>query len=65
MLDYESLSPFVITERINDPTFFLDLPSNLRLHAVLLWEHCHINSIPNRFVLPPPPLQLLTAQSMT
>jgi hypothetical protein len=60
-LDCQRLGPFVITERINDATFRLDLPANLRLHPIFhssLLEPCHTGSIPNRVVLPPPPLQL-------
>jgi hypothetical protein len=60
-LDYQRLGPFVITERINDATFGLDLPATLRRHPVFhsfLLEPCHTSSIPNRVVPPPPPLQL-------
>ena len=60
-LDYKCLGPFVITKRINDVTFRLDLPTNLRLHLVFhssLLEPYNTSSIPNRVVLPPPPLQL-------
>ena len=61
-LDYKCLGPFVITKRINDVTFRLDLPTNLRLHPVFhssLLEPYHTSSIPNRVVPSLPPLQIV------
>ena len=60
-VDYKRLGPSVIRKRINDATFRLDLPANLRLHPVFhisLLEPHHTSSIPNRVVPPPTPLQL-------
>ena len=60
-LDYKRLGPFVITKRINDATFHLDLLANSRLHPVFhssLLDPYHTCSIPNRVVSPLPPLQL-------
>ena len=61
-LDYKRLGSFVITKWINDATFRLDLPANLRIHTVFhssLLEPYHTSSIPNRVVPPSPPLQLV------
>jgi hypothetical protein len=59
--DYQHLGPFFITERINDATFRLDLPPNLRLHPVFhssLLDSCHTSSLLDCVVSPLPPLQL-------
>ena len=60
-LDYQRLGPFLITARINDATFRLNLPAHMRLHPVFhssLLEPCRTSSIPNRVVPPPPSIEL-------
>ena len=60
-LDCQRLGPFRINEIINDVTFRLDLPSQLRtplvFHSSLL-EPCQEISIPNRTTPPPLPIEL-------
>ena len=61
-LDYQRLSPFIISNQINDVAFHLDLPPHMHLHPVFhvsLLEPYIGSSIPNRVVLPPPPVQLV------
>ena len=61
-LDYQRLGPFLISARINDVTYRLDLPPSLRLHLVFhcsLLEPCAASTIPNRVTPPPPSVQLL------
>jgi hypothetical protein len=61
-LDFQRLGPFFISGKVNEVAFRLDLPSHMHLHPVFhvsLLEPCATNSIPNRVVPPPPPLQLL------
>ena len=61
-LDYQRLGPFLITTRINNVTFRLNLLAHMRLHPVFhssLLEPCRTSSIPNRVVPPPPSVQLV------
>jgi hypothetical protein len=61
-LDYQRLGPFIISNQINDVAFRLDLPPQMHLHPVFhvsLLEPYMGSSIPNRVVLPPPPVQLV------
>ena len=60
-MDYRQLGPFCIIEKINDVTFRLDLPPQLRLHPVFhssLLETYQDNTIPNRITPPPSPIKL-------
>jgi hypothetical protein len=55
------LGPFVISGKVNEVAFRLELPSHMHLHPVFhvsLLEPCATSSIRNRVVPPPPPLQL-------
>ena len=61
-LDYQCLSPFIISNQINDVAFRLDLPPHMHLHPVFnlsLLEPYIGSSILDRVVLPPPPIQLV------
>ena len=61
-LDYQRLGPFIISHQINDVAFRLDLPPHMHLHLVFhvsLLEPYNASSIPDRVVLPPPPVQLV------
>ena len=61
-LDYQRLGPFIISNQINEVAFHLDLPPDMHLHPVFhvsLLEPYIISSIPDRVVLPPPPVQLV------
>ena len=58
---YQWLGPFRITAKINELTFRLDLPQQLRIHPVFyssLAEPYKDNTIPGRITPPPPPIKL-------
>ena len=61
-MDYRRLGPFRIIGKINDVTFRLDLPPQLRIHPVFhsnsLLEPYQGNTIPNCITPPPPPTEL-------
>ena len=60
-LDYRRLGPFRILEKINDVTFRLDLPLQLRIHPIFhssFLEPYQGNTILNRIRPPPPPIEL-------
>ena len=60
-LDFNRLGLFMISGKVNDIAFHLDLPSHMRLHPVFhvsLLEPFISSSIPNR-ISPPPPLEQL------
>jgi hypothetical protein len=60
-LDYQRLGPFMISHKINDVTFRLELPLDMKLHLVFhvsLLESCTSTSILDRVFLPPPPVYL-------
>jgi hypothetical protein len=59
--DYRRLGPFHIIGKINDVTFHLDLPPQLRIHLVFhssLLEPYQDNTIPGSIIQPPPPIEL-------
>ena len=61
-LDYQRLGPFTISNQINEVVFRLDLPPEMHLRPVFhvsLLEPYIMSSIPDRVVLPPPPVQLV------
>ena len=60
-LDYQRLGPFSINDKMNDVTFCLDLPSQLRIHPLFhstLLEPYQTSSIPNCTTPPQPPIEL-------
>ena len=60
-LDYQHFGPYVISGKINDVTFRLDLPPHMRLHPVFhvsLLEPYTPSSIPGRLTPPPPPIEV-------
>jgi transposase InsO family protein len=60
-LDYQRFGPYVISGKINDVTFRLDLPPHMRLHPVFhvsLLEPYTSSSIPGRVSTPPPPVEV-------
>ena len=60
-LDYRRLGPFRINGKINDVTFCLDLPPQLRIHPVFhssLLEPYQDSTVPGRIKPPPPPIEL-------
>jgi hypothetical protein len=61
-LDYQRLSPFLISHQINDVAFRLDLSQEMCLHPVFhvsLLEPWVLATIPGRVIPPPPPVQLV------
>ena len=60
-LDYQRFGPYMISGKINDVTFRLDLPPHMHLHPVFhvsLLEPYTTSSIPGRLTSPPPPVEV-------
>jgi hypothetical protein len=60
-LDFHHLGPFSIIKQINDVAFRLELPPSMKIHPVFhvsLLELYKESSIPGRFHVPPPPVEL-------
>ena len=60
-LDYQRPGPYLITKQINEVAFHLNLPPHMSIHPVFLvslLEPYASNSIPDRGVPPPPPIEL-------
>jgi hypothetical protein len=60
-LDYKRFGPYVISSKINDVAFRLDLSVHMRLHPVFyvsLLEPYTSTSIPGRVTTPPPPVEV-------
>lgn len=60
-LDYRKIGPFQITEKINEVAYRLKLPENLKIHDVFhvsLLEKYYESKIPDRYVPPPPPIEI-------
>ena len=60
-LDYQRFGPYVISSKINDVTFLLDLPPHMRLHPVFHVSHLKpyiTNSILGRLTSLPPPVKV-------
>jgi hypothetical protein len=61
-LDYQLLGPFMISDKINDVGFQLQLPRQMNLHRMLhvsLLEPCASTSIANSVFPPTPPVYLV------
>ena len=61
-LDYQRFGPYMITGKISDVAFRLDLPPHMHLHPVFhvsLLEPYATSSIPSRLTTPPPPVEFL------
>lgn len=58
-LDYKKLGPFKILEQVNNCSFHLDLPHDVKIHPVFhvsLLECYVADQIPGRTQPPPPPV---------
>jgi hypothetical protein len=60
-LDHNYLGPFPIAEKLSSHAYRLTLPSHMRIHNVFhisLLEPVTENTIPNRQIEPPPPIEV-------
>ena len=60
-LDYRRLGPFIVLKQINAVAFRLELPTSMKIHPVFhvsLLEPYKQSSIPGRFQVRPPPLEI-------
>jgi hypothetical protein len=60
-LDYQQLGPFKIIAQVNPVSYRLELPPTMHIHPVFhvsMLEPYKKSQIPNRILLPPPPIEI-------